>query len=224
MTVSFTEHSEVQLIRASATDLDVARAAWVSNEGSLAVDKDVEPERLEGLIKFLMRERHNSPFEHGQFTFYIKTPLFVAREFQRHRTFSYNEVSGRYKQMEPNFYLPSVERPNTQKGKIGSYTFEADKEKAAMARVAIEANSRRAWDWYTSMLHNGIAREVARDVLPLNLMTEFYATVNPRNLMAFLDLRNDAQALYEIQEVARHMESHLESAMPLTYRAYKEYR
>src|SRR6478735_3969861 len=112
MTVEFVNKSTVELIKQNSTDIDVARAAWVSNYGEDAREKDGD--KIYGLLKFLYRNKHLSPFEHGSFTFFIDTPIFVAREFMRHRTFSYNETSGRYKELKPRFYLVDSERPLTQ--------------------------------------------------------------------------------------------------------------
>ena len=218
--IEFVNSSRVQLIKTNASDIDVARAAWVSNYGEDAREKDAT--KIQGLINYLYNNRHMSPFEHGSFTFFIECPLFVAREFHRHRTMSYNEVSGRYSELKPRFYIPPRERPLIQAGKVGAYNFTpGSDEQYAIVRNRIEANSRAAWDYYQSMLDYGIAREVARDVLPLNLMTSFYATVNPRNLMQFLTLRDEDQALYEIRNVAVQMDAYFEEVMPLTHKAYR---
>ena len=101
--MDFRDTVSVTLEKCNASDLDVARAAWVSTFGSDAREKD--PERVAGLVKYLYRNKHMSPFEHGSFTFMVECPIFVAREFMRHRTFSYNEVSGRYTDMKPVFYI-----------------------------------------------------------------------------------------------------------------------
>lgn len=220
MTIEFTSEVFAHLIKCNATDLDVARAAWVSQAGADAREK--ENGRVPGLIKFLYNNRHMSPFEHGSFTFMIECPLFVAREFHRHRTQSYNEVSARYTEMKPKFYVPTDERALVQEGKVGSYTFFRGNETQHDLVVRhIEKQSVSAWCSYKDMLAAGIAKEVARMVLPLNLYTAFYATVNPRNLMQFLDLRTDETALFEIRAVASQMETHLAAEMPLTYAAWK---
>lgn len=218
--MEFVSSSRAELIKTNASDIDVARAAWVSNYGEDAREKDAG--KITGLINFLYRQKHMSPFEHGSFTFFIDVPLFVAREFHRHRTMSYNEVSGRYSELKPRFYVPPRERPLIQEGKIGAYNFvPGSDEQYAVMKTHLELNSSHAWDRYQWMLQDGIAREVARDVLPLNLMTQFYATVNPRNLMQFLALRDDAQALYEIREVARQMDTVFKNTMPITHSAYR---
>lgn len=221
--IEYVDHSTVELIKCNSLDEDVAFAAWVSNFGSDARNRDMS--RIAGLINFLYREKHMSPFEHGSFTFFIDTPIFVAREFMRHRTFSYNETSGRYKELEPRFYLQPPHRPWLQRGKIGNYSFVVGDEEdykylVAERKDAIEED----WTRYQRLLERGFAKEVARCDLPLEIMTQFYATANPRNIMQFLTLRNDDPALYEIREVAVRIEEEFAAAMPLTYAAFEEQR
>lgn len=218
--VEFVTKASATLVQSNATDDMVAMAAWVS------FDRDSEERlndkgRMKGLINFLMREKHMSPFEHGSFTFKIDCPIFVAREFHRHRTMAYNEVSGRYTEMKPRFYLPGDSRPVVQQGKAGQYTFVTDETKLTLAQSEIKMAVESSWETYQYMLKHGVAKEVARMALPVNLMTQFYATVNPRNLMHFLGLRTSPQALYEIRQVAEDMEKVLAEQMPMTYAAWK---
>lgn len=246
--IEFVEKSTVKLVKHIGDDYDVAMAAWVSNiakNGAPALpddfpvnnlnrlrdkwyrgyeDVDKANERVRGLINFLYRERHMSPFEHGSFTFFVDTPIFVAREFMRHRTFSYNETSGRYKELEPRFYLIDSDRPVVQKGKVGAYRFDGgtDEQYGRVFASTTLAYS-NAWHAYQDMLNNGVAREVARNVLPVGTMTQFYATANPRNVMQFLLLRNDDNALYEIRAVAEQIEAEFAKKMPYTYEAFKKY-
>lgn len=242
--IEFVDHSTVKLVKSNATDLDVAMAAWVSNfgEGGEAQLPEGMPslwqmqsswntpakedawKRIQGLINFLYRERHMSPFEHGSFTFFVDTPIFVAREFMRHRTFSYNETSGRYKELEPRFYLINDDRPVVQKGKVGAYRFDGGTpEQYGNVYAASTLSYMHAWNAYQQMLDKGVAREVARNVLPVGTMTQFYATANPRNVMQFLLLRNDPNALAEIREVAEKIEEAFAEQMPMTYKAFKKY-
>jgi thymidylate synthase (FAD) len=154
----------------------------------------------------------------------VDTPIFVAREFMRHRTFSYNETSGRYKELEPRFYLIDSDRPVVQKGKVGAYRFDGGTDEQyghVFASTSLAYSG--AWSAYQNMLGLGVAREVARNVLPVGIMTQFYATANPRNIMQFLLLRNDDNALAEIRDVAEQIEQQFAKAMPLTYAAYKKY-
>ena len=209
----------VKLINTNASDDMVAMAAWVSHDAD-SEDRLEDRDKVGGLINFLYRNRHMSPFEHGQFIFKVDVPLFVAREFHRHRTFSYIEVSGRYTQMKPRFYEGDTAR--VQHGKPGDYYFEdGTKEQTALYLQSKRKAVQAAWDTYEARLESGMAKEQAREDLPLSLMTQFYATVNPRNLMAFLTLRNDKHALKEIRDVAVKMEEILAQTMPLTYAAYK---
>ncbi len=177
-------------------------------------------ERDAGLIRFLMRERHGSPFEHGYFRFVVKAPLFVVREHHRHRAgHSYNEWSGRYSKMEPEFYVPEFVR--TQVGKPGAYTFEpVEDEVRENARKEIEDNALRAFQAYERMLEQGVAKEVARAVLPLSTYTKYYWSCNPRSLMHFCSLRNHEAAQFEIRQYAAAAESFLEREMPLTHAAF----
>lgn len=216
------EKSTVALKKCNASDVDVAYAAWVSNFGDEAEERDVTD--VSKLINFLYKNRHMSPFEHGSFTFFIDTPIFVAREFMRHRTWSYNETSGRYKELLPRFYMAPSDRPLVQVGKIGHYTFAPGTiEQYSLVEEQTEKAYAASWSAYQQMLEAKVAKEVARNVLPVSTMTQFYATANPRNVMQFLSLRNDGPALKEIRDVAIRIEEEFANAMPLTYAAYKGY-
>lgn len=222
--IEYDSKSSVELIKTNANDDDVALAAWVSNNLD-SVDRLENRDRVKGLINYLYREQHMSPFEHGSFTFKVDTPIFVTREFQRHRTWSYNEVSGRYTELKPRFYLPGRERPLIQQGKIGKYFFTPGDDEQYVQMIASKKRSiENAWREYQFQLELGVAREVARDELPVGIYTQFYATANPRNVMAFLILRTAPNALYEIREVARGIEEHFASAMPMTYDIFTETR
>ena len=177
-------------------------------------------ERDAGLVRFLIRERHGSPFEHGYFRFLVKAPLFVVREHHRHRAgHSYNEWSGRYSKMEAEFYVPEFVR--TQVGKPGAYSFEpVDEETRAAAQREIEENAARAFEAYERMLEQGVAKEVARTVLPLSTYTKYYWSCNPRSLMHFCSLRNHESAQFEIRQYAAAAESFLERLMPVTHAAF----
>lgn len=203
---------------AFASDLAVANGARVSfNQASQELTtKD------EGLIRFLMRDHHGSPFEHGYFRFIVKAPLFVVREHHRHRAgHSYNEWSGRYSKMQAEFYIPGNVR--TQLGKPGAYTFApVDDATRAATRAEIERQSSEAFAAYERMLEMGVAKEVARTVLPLNMYTTYYWSCNPRSLMHFCSLRNSEFAQFEIREFAIAAERFLERLMPVTHAAFLE--
>jgi thymidylate synthase (FAD) len=203
---------------ALASDLAVVNGARVSfnSESQEVTDRDG------GLIRFLMRERHGSPFEHGYFRFLVKAPIFVVREHHRHRAgHSYNEWSGRYSKLEAEFYVPEFVR--TQVGKPGAYSFEpVDGATRELARREIAEAATRAFESYERLLEQGVAKEVARSVLPLATYTKYYWSCNPRSLMHFCGLRNHEAAQYEIREYAAAAESFLAELMPLTHAAFIE--
>lgn len=218
--IIYRSDSEVSLEDFMGGDDRVCMSAWVSF-GNDDEERLKNREGVEGLINFLYRAGHHSPFESSSFTFRIKTPIFVAREFFRHRTGKYNEWSGRYSQMLPEFYVPNDKRPLVQQGKPGDYYFVAGtEEQHAMVLQAQKKVYEKAWDAYTTLLDTGVAKEISRNCLPLATYTYFYVTFDARNLMHFLSLRNDSHALAEIREVAVKMEEIFAEKMPLTYKAY----
>jgi thymidylate synthase (FAD) len=215
-TIRVLDHGFVALDGALATDLAVVNGARVSfNQAAQELG-----ERDAGLIRFLMRNGHGSPFEHGYFRFLIKAPLFVVREHHRHRAgHSYNEWSGRYSKMEPEFYVPDNVR--TQVGKPGAYSFEpVDEETRDAAREEIEQNAIRAFQTYERLIERAVAKEIARSVLPLSTYTKYYWSCNPRSLMHFCSLRNHDDAQFEIRQYAAAAESFLERLMPITHAAF----
>ena len=228
--IAFRSDMTVELIKHAASDADVIWAARVSTKGEQSLaDVDADPERSAGLINFLMRDRHGTPFEHSSMTFYVQAPIFVFREFMRHRTFSYNEESGRYRRLNPVFYRPARDRKLVQTGKPGAYVFEdGTAEQHELVTREVEQSCRQAYAAYVSMLEAGVAREVARTVLPVGLYSSMYATCNARALMNFLSLRvsRDDSAYpsfpqREIEMVAEQMEAQWAALMPLTHAAFE---
>jgi thymidylate synthase (FAD) len=227
--IRFRSDVTVELVKAVARDADVLFAARVSTRGELSLeDVDADPERSRGLINYLMRDRHGSPFEHNSMTFFVSAPIFVFREFMRHRMASYNEESGRYRQLEPVFYVPGEERNLVQEGKPGAYDFvPGTAEQYRIAREATIRSCTQAYRAYTDMLEAGIAREVARGVLPVATYSSMYVTLNARSLMNFLSLRTKRPGSAfpsfpqrEIEMVAERMEEEWAALMPLTHAAF----
>jgi thymidylate synthase (FAD) len=217
----------VELVKASASDADVIWAARVSTAGEQSLDEIGEdPARSAGLA----RERHGSPFEHTSMTFFVSAPIFVFREFMRHRIASYNEESGRYRELNPVFYIPSKERKLVQVGKTGSYTFEdGTKEQYEVSVKAMKDAYVIAYESYKKMLDAGVAREVARVVLPVSTYSSMYVSMNARALMNFLSLRTAREGSHfpsypqrEIEMVAELMEAEFAKLMPLTYAAFEK--
>jgi len=229
----FSSDITVELIKHSASDLDVVAAAWVSTKGDRSKNTTVgsnteDDSKVSGLINYLMRERHGSPFEHSYFTFYVKAPIFVWREHMRHRIASYNEESGRYKVLEPNFYLPNRERKLQQIGKTGHYEFvDGTDSQYAILLTTIKRNCENAYIDYLQLINNNIAKEVARMVLPVNIYSSAYVTMNARALMNFLSLRRHAEfskfpsyPQREVEMVAEKYEQFFSDTMPITHQAF----
>jgi thymidylate synthase (FAD) len=215
--INVLDHGFVRLDDAMASDLSVVNGARVS----FARRKDEIDDSDAGLIRFLMRERHGTPFEHNAFRFHIRCPIFVAREWMRHRVGSFNEFSLRYARATEDFYVPEPEDVRSQVGKPGAYTFETvDSELAAETRDAMREVYEQAFATYERLVEAGVAREVARSVLPVGAYTEFYWTVNARSLMNFVSLRASETAQREIRRYAEAVERFLEQQMPVTYAAF----
>lgn len=220
MSITFRDGSDVSLEDFMGGDDRACLSAWVSF-GNDDEEKLQNRNRVGGLINFLYSNQHMTPFESTVFTFRVKTTISVAREFFRHRSASYNEWSGRYSEMLPEFYLPNDQRPLVQAGKPGDYHFvQGSQGQHNVVDIEYRKTCEQAWSSYQNMLGAGIAKEVARNVLPLSTYTYFYVTMNARNLMHFVSLRNESHALEEIQEVGQKMEEILAEKMPLTYNAF----
>lgn len=232
--VIFRSDVTVELVRSNASDQDVLFAARVSTQGEQSLDaamteQDAEADqRSRGLINYLMRDRHGSPFEHNSMTFYVQAPIFVFREFMRHRIASYNEESGRYKELSPVFYVPGPDRNLVQTGKTGHYEFlPGTPEQIALVEQESRKASTESYASYQRMLEAGVAREVARIVLPLNIYSSMYVTMNARALMNFLSLRTKREGTHfpsfpqrEIEMCAEKMEDFWAKLMPLTFESF----
>jgi thymidylate synthase (FAD) len=215
----------VELIDSMGGDESIVRFARVSS-GTTGTESSNR-----GLIRMLMRDRHGSPFESPVLQYRIECPIFVAREFFRHRIASYNETSGRYRELEPVFYVPGPERPLRQIGKPGAYTFEpGEYGQIVLTQAAHKRSAKAAWGEYELMLGSGIAREVARNVLPLSIYTSFYVNFNLRSLMNFLSLRwaheeskTPTFPLKEIEMVAKQMDVYATEIAPVAMAAFTEF-
>jgi thymidylate synthase (FAD) len=211
------DHGFVRLDDAMASDLSVVNSARVSF-GRRKTEMD---DSDEGLIRFLMRDRHGTPFEHNAFRFHIRAPIFVAREWFRHRVGSFNEFSMRYAKATDDFYVPEPDDVRTQVGKPGAYSFEpVTPELADQAREELQAVYEHAFATYERLVEAGVARELARAVMPVGAYTEFYWTVNARALMNFVALRAHETAQREIRRYAEAVETFLAEKMPVTHAAF----
>src|SRR5690242_996587 len=216
-TIEVLDHGFVRLDDAMADDLSVVNGARVS----FARRKTEMDEGDEALIRFLMRDRHGSPFEHNAFRFHIRCPIFVAREWFRHRIGSFNEFSMRYAKATDDFYVPDAADVRSQVGKPGAYSFEpVSAELAEETREELEAVYREAYAAYARLVEKGVARELARSVIPVGAYTQFYWTVNARALMNFISLRNAEFAQLEIRRYAEAVETFFAQYMPVTHAAF----
>ena len=214
------DHGFVRLDDSMADDLSVVNGARVS----FAVRKDEMDSKDRGLIRFLMREAHGSPFEHNAFRFHIRAPIFVAREWFRHRIGSFNEESARYHQLGSDFYVPSPEAVRTQVGKPGAYSFEPAAPDVATETIdKLRSVYRSLYDEYQALIERGVAKELARVLLPFGIYTQFYWTLNARSLMNFLSLRNSESAQYEIRTYAEAVERLFAEKMPITHECFMEF-
>jgi thymidylate synthase (FAD) len=216
-TIQVLDHGFVRLDGAMADDLSVVNGARVS----FARRKTELDDADAGLIRFLMRDRHGTPFEHNAFRFHVRCPIFVAREWFRHRVGSFNEFSMRYARATDDFYLPEPEDVRSQVGKPGAYSFEPVSEELAEAtREELRAVYESAYATYERLVEQGVARELARAALPVGAYTEFFWTVNARSLMNFVSLRAAETAQREIRRYADAVERFFEERMPITYEAF----
>lgn len=223
--VQFRSDMTVQLRDHMGSDDSIIQAMLVSTKGADALEESA----TYGRINFLMANRHGTPFEHASMTFYMEMPIFVFREFHRHRIgWSYNEMSGRYTQLPPMYYIPGSHRAMKQVGKPGHYEYvSGDPDDYDWLVNDMKAEAAENYAGYQARLDRGIAKEVARMSLGVNIYSAQFATCNPRSLMAFLSLRTKDQdskfpsyPMYEIETVARKMEIIFERLFPLTWKAF----
>lgn len=208
---------DVELIDSMGSDHRIVQAAKISQLGP----DTLEAGESERLIQFLMKEHHGSPFEHTTMQWMISAPIFVWREFHRHRIASYNEQSSRWTKLEPVFYVPGSDRPTKQVGRTGEYRLTKDEQLGTGEIQADMAKSySSAYQVYEEQLALGVAREVARMVLPVSIYSTCFVTMNVRALMNFLSLRTAPTAQYEIRKVAEAMELHFVEKFPQTHAAW----
>ena len=215
------------------SDIKVEAIQWMGNDEIIAkaarvsTGKDQEKHQKKvGLIRYLARERHTSPFEHTALTVRVEAPIFVAREAMRHRTFSFNEISGRYAKLKPEFYLPPEGRPliNAGTGAHPKLTSSNDPELLFDVGTTHSEFQQHAWNSYEYLLDRGVATEVARNVLPVGTYTAWYMTGNLHAWFNFLYLRDGevGHPQYEIVQLAQQVWPIIEEHWPIAASAWKE--
>ncbi|HED03504.1 MAG TPA: FAD-dependent thymidylate synthase [Candidatus Fraserbacteria bacterium] len=203
----------VRLVEQMGGDLAVVLAARVSY-GS----RPQGEEKDRRLINYLMKHHHETPFEHAVYKFHVKCPLFVARQWFRHRWSSFNEISARYTEFPDEFYRPAQLRVQAPRNKQGSEPAQLENE-AELLRL-IEQTHQLLYQNYQKLLAAGVARELARGLLPMNSYTQFYWTVNARSLMNFVNLRADEGAQWEMRQYAEALAQIFEQTMPWSWEAF----
>lgn len=212
----------VRYVDSVGNDLSIVRAARVSHDAEWRTGEDAGKDSK--LIRYLMANRHSSPFEHVAITFEVKCPIFVARQWHRHRTWKYNEVSARYTELPEDYYIPEPEQITQQDSKNHqSRTATPLGDGAAdYVRTVMVNNAREAFACYHDLLKRGCPRELARSVLPFGTYTRFFATVDLHNLFHFLRLRLDGHAQYEIRVYAEAMLKIADHVAPVATKAFIE--
>jgi len=213
-------HGFVRLVDYMGTDARIVQSARVSyGDGTKSVRQD------KGLINYLLRNEHMSPFEQVVFTFHLKMPIFVARQLVRHRTARLNEISGRYSQMKDEFYLPTPDevRFQSKTNMQGGSDEDVPKEMRKKVLETLKSCYGTSYDGYNEMIKSDIARELARATLPLSLYTEMYWQIDLRNLLHFIKLRLDGHAQYEIRVYAEAMSEAVKAVTPYTWEAFEQH-
>lgn len=217
MRIKVLDSGFVELVELMGDDYSAVQAARTSYGKGLT-----SPERDEKLIYYLMEHGHHSPFEHTIFKFHIKLPIFVMRQLVRHRIASINERSGRYTQFEEEWFLPErvrVSDPNNKQGSVIQPDPEFNEKAIAIIRESVEKSFRA----YNELIELGVAREMARIVLPTSMYTQAYWTINLRSIMNFLNQRADSHAQSEMQEYALAIAQIFREKCPVTYAAYLQH-
>lgn len=210
----------LRLVTHMGNDNDIVQAARVSfGDGTKTVHED------RGLIRYLMNHQHTTPFEMVEFKFHVKLPIFVARQWIRHRTANVNEYSGRYSEMKDDFYIPEHDqiRKQSNSNKQGRSDEGFTPEIADVIQRNMEQHFERCYELYRDLLEKGVAKEISRNVLPVSNYTEWYWKIDLHNLFHFLRLRLDSHAQYEMRVYAEAIASIVKQIVPVAFEAFEEY-
>jgi thymidylate synthase (FAD) len=218
MQIPILDHGYVELIEARGSDRFIAQTARTSTSTEKTEDEDHR------LVTRLIRDEHTSPIEFASVVLQVKCPIFVARQWFRHRSGTFNEFSGRYSEFPEEFYVPELSRIQAQStfNKQGSAE-GLDSVDQYIIKDQITQISKASYDTYRFLLAKGLTRELARSVLPVNYYTVFRWNVNLHNLFHFLRLREDPHAQYEIQVYANAIHSILEQTFPVATEAFRNF-
>ena len=215
------DHGLVRLVDSMGSDLSIVRAARVSYDAEWRAGDDEGKDAK--LINYLMKNKHTSPFESVSFTFEVKAPIFVFRQWHRHRTWSFNEVSARYTELPEEFYVPALEQITTQSTSNKQMRTDGVNPEAAKARRLIHDQCGASFEVYKELLTLGVPRELARSVLPVGTYSHMFASVDLHNLFHFLKLRLHSHSQYEIRVYAEAMLALIEPIVPVAVAAFREH-
>lgn len=224
--INVLDHGFVRLVDHMGSDISVVRAARVSYDAAWRAGESEGSDTK--LINYLWRNKHTSPFESVGFTFEVKAPIFVFRQWHRHRTWSYNELSGRYKELSEEYYLPDPkmigeQATNNKQGRALGLAFDEHSEgyyERSEEVLKLNQACKDAFETYKSLLSKGWPRELARSVLPVNTYSHMFCSVNLLNLLKFITLRDHDHAQYEIRVCAEAMKKLIEPIVPVTMKAF----
>lgn len=215
------DHGHVRLVESMGSDLSIVRNARVSYDAEWrAGDDDGKDAKL---LNYLLKNKHTSPFESCVFTFDVKAPIFIFRQWHRHRTWSFNEISARYAELPEEFYVPDVAQITTQSATNKQMRTEIQHPNAQEHATAIRNANRMSFAAYKEMIAAGVPRELARSVLPVGTYSHMFATVDLHNLFHFLKLRLHSHAQYEIRVFAEAMLELIEPIVPISTAAFREH-
>lgn len=222
-TIKVLDHGHVRLFEHMGSDLSIVRNARVSYNAEWRAGEDAGKD--EKLIRYLMANKHTSPFEAVAFTFDIKCPIFIARQWHRHRTWKYNEISARYAELPEEYYVPAPEligRQSSHNKQVRELAADVDLAISRGHSQAIDTACRALFVLYRNLLSDGVPREIARTILPLATYTHFFATVDLHNLFHFLRLRLHSHAQFEIREYGKALLECIRPVVPVAVAAFEE--
>lgn len=220
--INLLDHGYVRLVDSMGSDLSVVRSARVSYDAEWRAGEDEGKDAK--LINYLVKNKHTSPFEAVTFTFEVKAPIFVLRQWHRHRTWAFNEISARYAELPEEYYVPEPNLITTQSVANKQQRTDTPHKDANEMSLMIENMCKDAFHVYKELLVMGCPRELARGVLPVNTYSHMFATVNLHNLFGFLRLRDHSHAQHEVQVYARAMMDLIRPVVPVCVAAFEANR
>lgn len=219
--IKLLDHGLVRLVESMGSDLSIVRNARVSYDAEWRAGEDEGKDAK--LINYLVKNHHTSPFEAVNFTFEVKAPIFVFRQWHRHRTWSYNEISARYAQLPEEFYVPELALITEQSSSNKQMRTNTQHPLAENIQQAIYGSSQGSFATYKILIEAGCPRELARSVLPVGTYSHMFASVDLLNLMKFVKLRIHEHSQYEIRIYAQAMLELIEPIVPVSVKAFKEH-